>query len=204
MPDTSEWTQSLSKNFHFTGRDRLGHQQLHPKQSTGAQPDQPGPHLRECYVKSLTNATVCWQTGVWKEISESKERQGKDKEKKLAFTHGLGTVSCFFIESTQSNFSRWPFYHHFFFFPFGRYENVSSERLRNHSIFPQLYSDRVTSSGESLYCPPGPSPFLPRPREISHPPRRQRAAFNTKAGPELAATRPSINVFFNNEVFSAS
>ena len=135
--------------------------------------------------------------------SKVPERQGKDKEKKLAFTLGLGTVSFYFIESTQNNLSRWPFYHHFFF-PFGRYENVSSERLRNHSIFPQLYSDRVTSSGESFYCPPGPPPFLPRPREISHPPRRQRAAFNTKAGPELAATHPSIKVFLNNEVFSAS
>ena len=115
-----QWTDTISfpKNFHFTGRGRLGHRHLYRRQSTRAQPDQPGPLLKECYVdKSLTNATVCRQTGVWKETSESKKRKGKDKEKKLAFTLGLGTIACYVIESTQSNLSRWPFYRHFFFFP---------------------------------------------------------------------------------------
>lgn len=136
-------------------------------------------------------------------MSESKKRKGRERRKKLAFTLVPGTVTYVISLNLQRHPGRWLFLSSSSsFFPH-RQGNERSERLKNQSKAPQLVSDRVTSLGLSL------PPRIPSEAcESHHAPRRQRATMNTEAAPEhsqaLAAAHPSINVFFNNEVFSAS
>lgn len=130
-------------------------------------------------------------------MSESKKRKGKEKEKKVAFTLVPASVTCVMSLNLHSNPSRWLFLSSLFFV------DTKTEVQKGYGTIPSSLSYSVTESLARVSLSTA-SRCLPRPREIPHPPRRQRAAFNTEAGPELAATRPSINVFFNNEVFSAS
>lgn len=138
--------------------------------------------------------------------SAKKEKKRKEKEASI-YSYARHCHICYFIGSTQI-YRVTPAGGYFYFYPpffsLCRWRNGSSGRLGNQSKVPQLVSDRVTNLGLSFSWPK----FLPRPHEIHHPPKRQRNDVNTEEAPEhsqaLAATHPSINVFFNNEIFSAS